>query len=137
MPAGGVVSGQRLKLVLPTGAEVLAQVARAAAAGESGLVLRRTGGLTAGPVFAYGLEHADVRAVDYEALAMLNVSATQELARQVAALTQQNAALRTRAAALETAAAQTATDHADLQTLKQQLARLLGENPPAEAQARR
>lgn len=112
-------------------------MAWAAAAGESGLVLRRTDGLTAGPVFAYGLEQADVRAVDYEALSMLHVSATQELARQVAALTQQNAALHTRAAALEAAAAQATTDHADLQTLKQQLARLLGDTAPAEAQARR
>ena len=37
-------------------------------------------------VFVYGREVNDFRSVDYEALAMLNVSATQELARQVEAL---------------------------------------------------
>lgn len=37
-------------------------------------------------VFVYGREVNDFRSVDYKALAMLNVSATQELARQVEAL---------------------------------------------------
>jgi len=37
-------------------------------------------------VFVYGREVKDFRNVDYEAIAMLNVSATQELARQVEAL---------------------------------------------------
>lgn len=36
-------------------------------------------------VFVYGREVADFRTVDYEAIAMLNVSATQELARRAAA----------------------------------------------------
>jgi hypothetical protein len=36
-------------------------------------------------VFVYGREVDDFRSVDYEAIAMLNVSATQELARQLAA----------------------------------------------------
>ena len=40
-------------------------------------------------------------------------------------------------AALKAAATQAAADHADLQTLKQQLARLLGEAAPANAQARK
>ncbi len=39
-----------------------------------------------GKVFVYGREVKDFRAVDYESISMLNVSATQELARQVAAL---------------------------------------------------
>ena len=37
-------------------------------------------------VFVFGREVDDFRVVDYEAIAMLNVSATQELARQVSAL---------------------------------------------------
>ena len=45
-------------------------------------------------VFVYGTEQRDVRAVDYEAIAMLNVSATQELAKKVAALEAENARLR-------------------------------------------
>lgn len=36
-------------------------------------------------VFVYGEEVNDLRAVDYEALSVLNISATQELARQLAA----------------------------------------------------
>jgi len=38
-----------------------------------------------GNVFVYGREVKDFRSVDYEAIAMLNVSATQELARKVEA----------------------------------------------------
>ncbi len=34
-------------------------------------------------VFVYGKQHDDVRIVDYDAIAMLNVSATQELIRQI------------------------------------------------------
>ncbi len=34
-------------------------------------------------VFVYGREVGDFRTVDYDAIAMLNVSATQELARKV------------------------------------------------------
>jgi hypothetical protein len=49
-----------------------------------------------GEVFVYGREVMDFRVVDYEAIAMLNVSATQELARR-------NAALEARIATLEAA----------------------------------
>jgi hypothetical protein len=59
-------------------------------------------------VFVYGREVDDFRSVDYDAIAMLNVSATQELARQlvpnssdVASLKQENLQLKTRLAALE------------------------------------
>jgi len=43
------------------------------------LTLRDAQELAGKPVFVFGLEHHDVRAVDYEALAMLNISATQAL----------------------------------------------------------
>jgi hypothetical protein len=46
-----------------------------------------------GKVFVYGKEVRDFRAVDYEAIAMLNVSGTQELARKVSALEQRVAQL--------------------------------------------
>jgi hypothetical protein len=39
-----------------------------------------------GPVFVYGKQVSDLLAVDYDAIAMLNVSATQALAQQVAQL---------------------------------------------------
>ena len=54
-----------------------------------------------GQVFVFGREVNDFRAVDYEAISMLNVSATQELARKLAAseaavkaLQKENATLR-------------------------------------------
>lgn len=54
-------------------------------------------------IFVYGREVKDFRAVDYDAISMLNVSATQELKREkdaeVAALRAENAALRDRLAA--------------------------------------
>jgi hypothetical protein len=56
-------------------------------------------------VFAYGREVSDFRVVDYDAIAMLNVSATQEIKREkdaeVAALRAENASLRERLAAVE------------------------------------
>lgn len=59
-------------------------------------------------VFVFGREVKDFRTVDYQAIAMLNVSATQELARkleakvvEVAALQSENVGLKERLAALE------------------------------------
>ena len=45
-------------------------------------------------VFVYGREVPDFRTVDYEAIAMLNVSATQELARKLAAQSAESTQLR-------------------------------------------
>jgi len=47
-------------------------------------------------VFVYGREVNDFRTVDYEAIAMLNVSATQQLARELKLLKDENATLRRR-----------------------------------------
>ncbi|MBG8555546.1 glycine-rich protein [Hymenobacter guriensis] len=88
-------AGQRVKLIGPAG-EVVGTVK---AAGSSTLLVRGVRQLAGQRVFVFGLEHADVRTVDYEALAMLNVSATQELARRVEALEKQNATLRQQAQA--------------------------------------
>jgi len=54
-----------------------------------------------GQVFVYGREVKDFRVVDYEAIAMLNVSATQELNRIVAQQDGEIQALNARLAALE------------------------------------
>ena len=133
LPAPGLptaaTAGQRLKLVGEK-SNVQAALARPAAAGARTLVLRHAQALAGTPVFVFGLEHADVRAVDYEALSMLNVSATQELARKVAALEQQNAALRQQGS---TQAARLDQQQASLSTLQEQVARLLG----ADGQAKR
>jgi hypothetical protein len=45
-------------------------------------------------VFVYGQEHDDIRAVDYDAISMLNVSATQQLCKEVEALKAENSELK-------------------------------------------
>jgi len=45
-------------------------------------------------IFVYGKKVQDFHSVDYDRIATLNVSATQELARKVALLEKENAALR-------------------------------------------
>ena len=90
-----------------------------------------------GGLFVYGKFVDDFLSVDYDAIAMLNVSATQELARQVAELKKQNAVLQTQLGGLQTKTAQADADHASLLTLQAQMARLLGDVAPATAQARK
>ena len=66
---------------------------------------RVTPGLPDGAVFVFGREVNDFLNVDYDAIAMLNVSATQEIKREkdaeVQALREENAALRARLDHLE------------------------------------
>jgi hypothetical protein len=47
-----------------------------------------------GEVFVYGRQVDDFRTIDYEAVAMLNVSATQESLKRIKALEQENAKLK-------------------------------------------
>ena len=54
-----------------------------------------------GKVLVYGREVNDLRGVDYEAISMLNVSATQELHRQLEAERSETAALRRKLSDLE------------------------------------
>ena len=54
-----------------------------------------------GQVFVYGREVKDFRVVDYDAIAMLNVSATQELSRIIGQQDTEIQALKERLAALE------------------------------------
>ena len=60
-------------------------------------------------LFVFGPEVKDLRTVDYEAIAMLNVSATQELAKQVEALQAANAQLTAANAQLQASLADKAT----------------------------
>ena len=46
--------------------------------------------IESGSVFVYGREVDDFRTVDYEAISMLNVSATQELLKRIEALENEN-----------------------------------------------
>ena len=47
-----------------------------------------------GNLFVYGTEVNDVRSVDYDALSMLNISATQELTKKIESLEKENDALK-------------------------------------------
>ncbi|MDB5268610.1 MAG: hypothetical protein JWP58_1650, partial [Hymenobacter sp.] len=115
-------AGQRLKLITASG-EIVATVK---AASGATLTVRGARQLAGQPVFVFGLEHDDVRTVDYEALAMLNVSATQELARQLAELKQQNAALRQQQAASQAFQTRATAETTSLAERLQALESLLG-----------
>ncbi|MCI1187237.1 tail fiber domain-containing protein [Hymenobacter sp. DH14] len=73
----------------------------------------------------YGTTVTNQWAVDYGRLTPLLVQAIQDQQKEIEALKAQNAALQTGSAA----------DHASLLTLQAQVARLLGDTPPATAQA--
>jgi hypothetical protein len=75
-------------------------------------------------LFVYGKFVDDFLSVDYDAVAMLNVSATQALARQVDELHQQNAAMNEQ---FQTQGAQVDELRAALLLLQQQVAGLLSE----------
>ena len=73
-------------------------------------------------VFVYGREVKDFRTVDYDAIAMLNVSATQQLKREIKALQSENTALEAKLAAQEKrAAAQADEDAAKEQRMEARL----------------
>ncbi len=86
-------------------------------------------------VFVFGREVNDFRNVDYEAIAMLNVSATQELAKQVQALQKSEA----RVAELEQKVSKMDTLEREVAQLKKMVAQLAdlrkGERPVAGAAA--
>ena len=92
-------------------------------------------------VFVYGKYVTDFRAVDYDAIAMLNVSATQELDRQVQALKKSEARIAeleqkvARVAELERKAARVDTLEREMAELKKLVAGLAQGQPPARLTA--
>jgi hypothetical protein len=75
------------------------------------------------PVFVYGFEVSDFMKVDYDAISMLNVSATQELSKMLDAEKDKNAVLQARIALLEQQNSGTKADmnklKASIETLQQ------------------
>jgi hypothetical protein len=67
--------------------------AKVVSKGDNEIVFTTTEAINANKLFLFGEEVTDFRAVDYEALSTLNISATQELYREVQALKKQNALL--------------------------------------------
>lgn len=74
--ANTLKAGDKVKLIFESGAEMA--VVTAATATSFTVDKKQTGN-----VFVFGREVNDFRSVDYEAISMLNVSATQELAKQL------------------------------------------------------
>jgi hypothetical protein len=86
-------AGERVRLVSP-GGESVEEVLEV-----RGDAFRTSLKSTEEKTFVYGREVKDLRSVDYDAIAMLNVSATQELARKLKSVQDENAALRRELAA--------------------------------------
>ncbi|MCX8494721.1 MAG: tail fiber domain-containing protein [Akkermansiaceae bacterium] len=85
--------GERVRLILPSG-ESIEEVLEV-----RGDAFRTSLKSAEEKTFVYGREVPDFRSVDYDAIAMLNVSATQELVRKVKSVQDENAALRRELAA--------------------------------------
>lgn len=112
--------GERVKLVAASG-EGIHEVL------EVGEGRFRTAFEPAGEkVFVYGREVDDFRSVDYEAISMLNVSATQELARQLTDQKAENEKLKQRLGDLEeelTRTRQSVTEHREVASRLEQIER--------------
>lgn len=93
-------AGDEVKLILQDGAEKRANVV--SIADEKTFVVDWTGETAAKKVFVFGKKVADFHTVDYNRIFTLNVSATQELARQVEELKKENAALRSELGSMKT-----------------------------------
>jgi len=74
-------------------------------------------------VFVYGREVDDFRTVDYEAIAMLNVSATQEIYRELTQLKGENAELRQKVSRLDELAQKNAAMESRLVALEKLITR--------------
>ncbi|MBL0138244.1 MAG: hypothetical protein IPP86_06900 [Bacteroidetes bacterium] len=81
-----LVKGDQVKWIDPTGTTHYNQVS--AVLSEESFELDAKENVS--QAFIYGKEVSDFRTVDYDAIAMLNVSATQELARQIVILQAEN-----------------------------------------------
>jgi hypothetical protein len=79
-------------------------------------------------VFVYGKQCLDLKAVDYEAISMLNVSATQELAKKVETLEQENSELKAESKRLSAIEAQQGAEIAATKTVESENAELRAEN---------
>ncbi|MEO7310715.1 MAG: beta-propeller fold lactonase family protein [Chitinophagaceae bacterium] len=87
----GLFTGDRVKLILENSGEKIVKI---------GVVDANTFSVNEtidGNVFVYGKQVDDLLSVDYDAIGMLNVAATQELSKQVRELQKENALLKANA----------------------------------------
>jgi hypothetical protein len=94
----GLAAGDKIQLI---NARDSRQIATILTREEEVLTVSLQGVADGEEIFVYGREVDDLRAVDYEALSMLNISATQELSKEVSALKAENTRLSTALARME------------------------------------
>jgi hypothetical protein len=82
-----LIPGERIRLIFDDSEEIATVVSADANSIETNL--NKTG-----KVFVYGREVNDFRTVDYQAISMLNVSATQALLKRIEALEKENESLK-------------------------------------------
>lgn len=114
----GFLEGDNVKLVLEDGSTKMVKVKK--------VVDQTTFGIDEvinGKVFVYGKEVNDLLSVDYNALAMLNISATQELYQKIKELEEKNNELSTNNAKL---ASRVSTFEAQLHSLEKAVKNLTG-----------
>ncbi|MDB4340121.1 hypothetical protein OAA13_00555, partial [Crocinitomicaceae bacterium] len=80
-------SGERIRLIFENKEEIATVVSATSKNITTDLSV-------SGKVFVYGREVDDFRTVDYQAISMLNVSATQELLKRIKALENENKKLK-------------------------------------------
>jgi len=85
-------------------------------------------------VFVYGKQCTDLKAVDYDAISMLNVSATQELAKKVETLERQNSDLQNEAKRLTAIEAQQGSEITALKVANEKLTSHASENADLKAE---
>lgn len=109
----GLESGARIKCLDEKGKELIAEVL--AVPNEKSLVFKTDH--QPSQLFIFGKQVDDFHIVDYDAIAMLNVSATQELSRKLTKAEQRVSALEEEVQALR-------AQKAEVEAVKQQLAKL-------------
>ena len=108
-----VVKGDNVKLIYDDNAVVLAEVTSVV---EDGFYVNQD---RTGQVFIYGREVNDFRIVDYDALAMLNISATQALFKRVNELEKLGETLQVENATLKADVSQLKSMSEDIELLKE------------------
>jgi ribosomal protein L29 len=109
-----LVVGDNVKLIFGD----LQEVVKVLKINEKGFYTE--GGLSDGAAFVFGKEVNDFHTVDYEALSTLNISATQELVKQINDLKAENAALKTDVKLMK---ADNANMKADIEQIKAAIAK--------------
>lgn len=96
----GLSAGTKVKLLHGNGE---AEFVKVESADEKTFTAKIGLGTDGEKILVYGRQVNDLRSVDYDALSMLNISATQELAKNIEALKAENAGLRAQVADLKVA----------------------------------